>query len=1228
MNNKRAKNEIDMKTSFTDKTLVITKDEFDYLCSKLSHLDALITSEDIKKINDITFKIIKNDENLFNIAHMFPDPPPKVKKALDSELLWKPDDSIVDFKYYDDIHQPSKTDMRYMINQQLKNLNEKDPQHAINKQLFEKLASQSRFTGLWREILIALIYRDQITEAQALQNVSIRKWNNKERLTYDLITHQSIAYILKKLEFYPFYHRGNRLILINNPNGSTGVISLLFSLLELSKEERMFNTIQELTELIIIERAGYATISFESLALKHKSKYSSLIQVVTTSLKDSVKVKYVGKGEVEDHVVNLPEINLECLDAYEINNGGWKKIWPELERYLQCISKEKDLYKRTETARWLITWLLIAGNPGIFFRTSLLLEYEKSVGPQINNVFETPVPDEKVLEGNLEFITSYKHFGNDTLKKVAIQFNEILEKYIRKIKKPEEHFVSILTANSQGQKVEPKDVHVRNLPEIFKNINSVKQLRLASFAYDRQPYEAYSSFKQALLSDGKCTIRFQNNRRARIVEMVPNVDQTAWQLVLMLFELWKHDERAMAVGKQKGSVFDMLPQLQATGTIGMVSLFSDISGADASVQPIIGTLFAQLMAMYLIKNGSDISKYFSCADTEYVTLNGKSVKIPALAKCLLTVIACRNQKNYELLDAITKQSLLVKPAIFESGRYDTSAQHTMMFLLLQRCAEADVKMSNPAFSWTIAPLKFGDDSYESLTSKTNVENLEDLVAYINKSNYHMKQLGFKMENAASRYVGDFLQQMAFNGRVISKSARSSVFTDERQQTSGRDILDRIDVMLGVIHSAAQRGYAPENLVTMSLPLWNLLRFVIFPAELRGRFSSLSHNPYFVYPLELIFYPPYNAPNPNLYLEGVYLPRSGYGRTVGTSKLVWILNKIMLEEEKRSVILGGSTYEIAKDKLEALGILHAMIITSQSRNAKLSRTRSELLDDEIEQMAATLKDYMDNNKLTMSYHADEILKAKGFEVPDVLKYHLRPKSRIQDMFASAVESELERSRLDDEMIRYLNRFSKDVPIAIKRKITAAGIWFTQQETTTGFNIISKFPLMAGYRENDYYDRLIKILGHPIFSRSNVTRIANFDKYGNGFPFEKALLYGAKAKTLGDDILSLYLDLLAIPDSLKEKFNELLVEFETVPITDDYTTGFNKSEFFGISGDAEILKMRLNIVDLPQAFIDRAALYLRDYLIYDVFNVDNCNFEIALSNDTLKLLLPKFYRRLYG
>lgn len=80
---------------------------------------------------------------------------------------------------------------------------------------------------------------------------------------------------------------------------------------------------------------------------------------------------------------------------------------------------------------------------------------------------------------------------------------------------------------------------VGELPEVLRNINSIKQKRIAAFTFDRGPFESYSTFKRKLLDDGVCTIRFQNDRRARIVEIVPNQDQVAWVLVLMIFEALK-----------------------------------------------------------------------------------------------------------------------------------------------------------------------------------------------------------------------------------------------------------------------------------------------------------------------------------------------------------------------------------------------------------------------------------------------------------------------------------------------------------------------------------------------------------------------------------------------------------------------------------------------------------------------------------------------------------------
>nr|QPN36950.1 hypothetical protein [Shenzhen reo-like virus 1] len=1213
----------------------------DLISKQYFSMYGLVDKKGLEVMNPL-FSIFKmSPEILLYYAKSYPLPDESIMKAVDDNLLWNPSPTIVDFNYDPELKRTLECDLRYLINQRLDKFDENDINHQINKKLFENLAFQGRWAGFWTELASLLFHVDTISESNALKNVDFFTKTDTFRVASDLQTVRTVMYIVKRWNQFPFYHRKKQFV-ISSKYGSTAttcIVPLLYSLMELSKEEKMFNNVQDLLVQTICERVTYAYVSFESIALKNKSKYSKLLKQVTKSLTSSVKVTYSDGVESAITVKNYPEIFFECEADSAITE---EDIPSYLKSYIKKLGTIKDSDVQSETARWLLMWLISAGNPGIYFRTSLLLEYEKSVGPQIHETPIVPRMIDYVQEGVLRFnVAMSTERCAPELKYVIDTFNEWLDKSLNVLVNCEEHFVSILTSNSQGIKVDPKSIVVNNLPDVIQNITSVKQKRIAGFTYDREPYEQYSSFITELLTNGKCAIRFQNNRRARIVEIVPNVDQTAWQLILMIFEALKEKDERIAVGKQQGSIIDMKVQMYATGQLNTVSLFSDISGADASVQPFIGTLFALLLAQKIVANNYGDSKYFSCSSKKFVSpTTGKVWDIPALAVCLLTVIATRDQKNYILRDPITSVDLKIKPAIFESGRYDTSAQHTMMFTLLHQKSYSEYLSDySDKPQWQVKAYKFGDDSLEIAKSNFQVMDFKSLEKYQLQSIKDMKGLGFKMEAAVSTYISDFLQQMAFNGRVVPKSARSSIYCDERQDTANRDVLDRLDVVANVITAAAQRGYAPENIITNIWVIWSLIRHIKWhdtPGKLAGRFKDLYNDSIklFSYPFTLMFFPPYNVPNPNLLFEDIYLPRSSFLRTVGNSKLVWMINKIVTDIEwkalcKLPVENPISLYLLVQPRLESLGVLSAMIIHAYQRNQKLSKERSKMLQSEIEQMADILGEYQNPYRKQTSLYAVKGLKELGLEVPESITYYYQPIARIKDMFSSVLESDVDATRLTSNFFYHMNRFCEKVPLDIKKSISIAGVFFGFDENREipGYQIYSKFPVLPGYRLNGEYDRALRVLGSPLIDDPKTSKfLSSMSKYGNSFPIETAIHYGMKALHIGHDALLLYMDAVGIPENYREQFEQLLLSQETVPLQQFYTSGFNKSEMFGISGNAQNLTDLISLPGwYPGSMLQSTTIILRDFILYNLPYQRMNAYVCAYSNDSMQIVAHTFLKR---
>nr|QPG92977.1 hypothetical protein [Skokie reo-like virus] len=1231
---KIAKDKIDKLTTVDIPSL----DEILQCGKALSRSNALWTEDTLELIDKVGLAYRMFPEILLEIAKVWKKPPDKIARYIDSGGMFATCKDA-SFKYDPITQRTLPSDIRYMYNENLHDLGKGGLESKLNMSLFHKLGGQGRWGNIWMEILSATLYMDDVTEELALGRLGFFSCRNEPRGPMDLLTIQTIMYILRRWNNFPFFVTPRGVVVNPKFTGecSTCVLPLLYSLLELSSEERMFNTVDVLTEVMIMERLSAAKTSFESHMLNNKGTYPSFIPLITTQLSKSIKIRYSGWQEIVTELENVDEYipNGSGIDVQGLERkckSDHQELWKLINRM-----RELDSAERTETARWLIMWCLSAGNPGIYYRTSLVLEYEKSVGAQIHEVIQTPKRKSLYLDQGLEMTLQYDWESiSGPLKFIHDRYAAEVEKIVPKLRNMEEYYVSLLTSNSQGQKVDPRDVVVENVPEVLRAMNSVKQKRIAAFTFNRDPYESYIEFKKSLMRDGICTIRFQNDRRARIVEIVPNQDQIGWAVVLAVFEEIKKNDVRMAVGKQKGSVYDMMYQLEATGDGSAVVIYSDVSGADASTQPFLATLFGQIIAEELIKHSHTDHRYFACHTEEVIDTNMSRHIIPALGRALLAVINTRAQKNYLLKDPITNVSMKIKPAIFESGRYDTSAQHTTMYTYAHEYTYNQYKNTGP--KWQISARKFGDDSIEIARSISNVPDFNDLDEYIRMSSEDMKKLGFKIEINASRFYGDFLQQSALNGRVVPKSARSSIYTDERQNSTNRDVIDRIGIVANVVNAAAQRGYAPENLMSLTKQAWAIIRHERFRSDhllkMRG-FRLWPEIKMFSYPMTLIFFPPMNTQNPNLLIDGVYLPRSSHLRTVGNSKLVWIINKLTSDIEKTMLLTFRedgkyvSAYSLLKDRLETLGIRQALILQAYSRSGSLSKTREELLEKEIYQMAERLGEYKNQRKRMKSLQAIGMLKTMGIQVPDSISYYHRPITRIKDLFASVSESVIEAEYLNDQLILYLNRYSKISPRDIRLSVEVAALHIKYSgEQMELFDICEKYPLLPGYRSESDWGRALRMMGHPIFSRGRVGKIfGTYSKYGNSFPLDLAIKKGVEALAHSEVAFGLFVDAIDIPEQHKTEFKNLVMSSDVIAVNDYYNSGFQQAELFGINGLFDPSQTLINFSDIvPNSIQNQMRVMVRDFLLYDLPHAKGELVNVSCSLAGLEVLNQKHFRRI--
>lgn len=1228
------------------------------LCEKTAQID----DEAIQLISDVFYPIKMFPDLVLDIVNLFDNPSQEIVDLLESPDLIAPSLDLVRKSFiYDPVtNQVLNAVNRYLINMKgmevrkyLDNRVDSEFNIRINSELFLQLSNQSRWNNIWIQIAVSLFYMDSVSEAKALQNLSLPTRSTR-RFGTDLITFRTIAYILKQWESLPFRVRQDGILDIDyhNDKWTTSQIPLLYSLLELSKEERGFNVNAEFCDVIVKYRIRAAFTSFETYTLDHKGIYSKMLKLISSKIEKYAR--YTFSRDFSNQQLSLYEGNVEVY----VHQNELKDLLTEVSEkcdpdFLQIFNRYLNLLndgthtQNTELARWLSGILLTMGNAGIYYKTSLVLEKEKSVASQTLGTLNFPKPASLWVFNDVKLDLETNWDSGDYM------YNEINKRYKQDILpylndfnvvNLQEWFYTLLTNRSQGFKVDVAQFSNRMGidPLLLNDLKNVGQVRVASFLLDNEVFSVFGKYSDSLQHDGVCTIRFQNNRRARIVEIVPNVDQIGYALVLKVFEELKADYEQIAVGKQIGGINDMKLQLRISGLQNGVSIFSDVSAMDAHTQPNVAVMFLKMLAESIILNDigplnyfpfktSDCVVQFTKYSQNYPNVLQNRKKIPSLAKTLLYIASQRLNKKYLLKDKIFNCTIEINPTIFESGRFDTSAQHTTLLKYSADVVYEKLKTMMPTClgKYIAVQRKFGDDSYEALElNGLNDQEKDEMIQTIIKlTNESLYQVGLKSETELSAYYGDFLQQMSFCGVVIPKSARSSIYTDEKGALVNRDMVDLITNLTNIITASAQRCYAPDNVISIVRNIWACNRlFRLLPSkqlaiskEFNQYVKKFGPNHYLEYPYIMITLPPLNFPNQNFVFNTdhgqLVYPAVSSLRTVGLCKLNYIWNEVIPLNIRDTLFTTESNnvdvfkmIDVAKvfiDTLKGTNIVESLVFMSFKRSQELSRMRYEKLKDPITKMANVAKNYFNQSMLRASVTAAVHLKSTyGITVPDSLLYYMKPIEQLKDMFQTRGETLHESFGLNDA---YISQMSKDlhrIPKKIIDSIVNTCVFWIRTKIPVYKNVeeICTLPLLPGYSMGSDYFNALQLIGNALRTqqRTNRALVTFTNRYGGSYNLEAIHRIGMQAKLAGSskstNAFELFLTAMQLPPRIRAAVEEMFTNDDTVLLSDLYSSGFQPEQMFIISDSLNNLSSYLdfsNITDLKNK--STIAVILRDYML---------------------------------
>jgi hypothetical protein len=1298
---------------------------YELVCDILHKRSETLKSKDLNDLKVLTYLIKVFPQFILIYAKLCKYTIPEyIKQIADSSQLRNPKGPIAsDFNFNEYTKICNNPKYRYIVNDKYSNvtsimdknrdaLSNDEKMKLVNYRMFLNMSDQCRWGNIWTQILSLLFYRDVASVNHSLVNLPDHQvFGDKldvPRYGADLAPVQIMMYLIRNYKTLPYYTNDSGNLLVNNIISNDLFFSLptmLSSFCELTVQNIGCVMIGDILNSAIELRLLAGEESFGTYLLERKGTYTDVMKLLYAKLPRHARYQYVDDKCQKASMVlvdNFKEIwysddEEEKLEKMLLKTQPSFVRWFNIIRRLISITKEPT--EVTELIRFASMVCIGYANPGIFYKTSLVLEAEASIKPQIHATIETPEVKEYIVDStgfnipykyDWEKLRDNRQRGQEPnyLQMLYFRYKDSLNEAANSIKEIDftGTFVRLLTNNSQGIKVEigqlgiTEDDADRVRVQIFSKLSNA---RLISFLIDADAFNRFESFIERLRIDNLCTIRYQVNRRARIVEIVSNVDQLAYAPLLAVFEELKlrgNENGAIgdiiAVGKQKGGAIDMVKQLYGTGNPEIINNSSDVSGMDASTQPPVYKVFGQAFIDWLDEHKYNLTeKYFPCGPTHFKKLdrNGKLTDekylVSGLAQVLLYVSSMENGgKEFILRDGFFTESIRVANTFFSSGKYNTTGQHTEVLSYVLKEAIEEFKGKYPNVSVRIEGSKFGDDSRESIEWGGEVQNKTEMTReFIDVELRILKSLGYKIDVLLSRCYSDFLQQAAVCGVICPKPSRSSVYCDERGETKSRDPIATIKIMREVLSSASQRMYAIENVMTLLASIWLCISIILIRSKSPEiLFKTTWSNNLFLYmtgvyvviPFITISMPPINFSNKVIQgVGGQLMKLRSFSTIAGDNGWIWLMNQVFDDKDwfeltevdseylgkKGYVTLYGEDYLLrpsirfySKAIVREFEIDIALNMLQYSRVALLKGLRRESVETDVAYLAGIADQYRNGKKLNESKLATDILFSEfNLALPKHVTYYGQSQAKIEQAIEAVEELPSELPSIDDVVINFLIHAATVPNSKVIAKLDGMAVKYEfmndeYDKTMLNTDLSTNLPLLPGYHVHSCFGMILKLAGDVFKSGGALAKI-NLGQITHGnarYDYETAIEYVQKAQGISPKAEGLVFEALGFTQQERSEIQDLIKSLSPYAYQIEYADAFSPANYFGISGLVSNFnyQWRCN-QELPAKIEFLFDMFTRAILFSSVEYFNFKKLKFTVSSFTYKYIMLPLRSRLF-
>lgn len=451
----------------------------------------------------------------------------------------------------------------------------------------------------------------------------------------------------------------------------------------------------------------------------------------------------------------------------------------------------------------------------------------------------------KYIQIGTDFIPiRYRFLDNDIAKIHDRIYSNILAK-APNLTNIQTDFIESSTSNSAGLAPDTqktlKDLLKQQYssswsPEELKELEGIVNVRLIdvinTISSDFISPETYST---ALNRPQVAGERHQIDRRARIIQMVPTVHMLGTYINLKVLDPVVKGSRFAMSGKTSNDIRDMNLVLRGTGS-GVKCDSADVAGMDTSTYLPQKRISGVAVNKYLETIRDKNIKYFLGSDRDpsmRVKVNVRYVSEDNIVTEGLEEISVLEfvqaaelgplSVTSRLRDGIYQDYVSTSTTVFQSGRYDTSVQHSVLLSTLFEIVSEEIKNDQEFIEFIGSVL--GDDQFSCLVFKDGV--IDDVLS--DKASARVTELlnkmGYTVENVNSRYTGELLKLKGVAGAPSPYHSRIAIYTSERGEDYSRDILAKMMDINSVLRQLSGRVTNPDHTTVMTFIADMLLGYV-------------------------------------------------------------------------------------------------------------------------------------------------------------------------------------------------------------------------------------------------------------------------------------------------------------------------------------------------------------------------------------------------------------------